>query len=201
MREAPGGPGGALLLHARLSATVEAVSHALEQLEDRLAGAPLAEAHRVDVLIVAAEVLNNVAEHAYARGEADGEGAWLLDARIDGSAHPQGDWIEVEIVGDAAAVCLRICDAGRPLPDALAAVGATEGPVVVAPPPGGPAREGTACTAADRRAEPDPTALDLDALDEGGFGWPLIQQIATRVAYTRKDGKNHLLVTLDWDRG
>lgn len=97
-----------------------------------------------------AEVLNNIVEHAYGGG----------------GAGP----IELALSHSGGALCCRIEDRGRPMPELALPAGR--------PPP-------MAVTAAD--------------LAEGGWGWSLVRGLTEDLAYARDGGLNRLTFRIPLD--
>ncbi|MGR3622039.1 ATP-binding protein [Pseudophaeobacter sp.] len=96
-----------------------------------------------DVQIALSEAINNVVEHAY-----PGQTAGNVSIRCNLS--PQE-------------LCIRICDAGPPLPD-------------------GKLPEG----------HPRDVNGPIESLPEGGFGWFLIRSLTNQLHYERHNGSNLL---------
>jgi serine/threonine-protein kinase RsbW len=122
---------------------------------------------RIDAEIVLAEVLNNIAEHAY---------------------HGAGGWVRLALVTrpGGTLVCI-VVDAGRPMPDHArddSGCGHTQAwPMAV--PDGAPD-----CTSPAR------AQAEGAALSEGGFGLALIAALAPDGRYVRRGGANWLRLML-----
>lgn len=100
-----------------------------------------------------AEVLNNIVEHAY--------------------ADEPGGPVVLHVVRDANAMCCRVTDRGRPMPDAV--VGRV-----------------ASCSLDDAMGQMPDVAVLVDDLPEGGYGWPLVRAMTEDLGYVRHGQMNVL---------
>ncbi|MBM2575913.1 ATP-binding protein [Jannaschia sp. Os4] len=84
---------------ARVRAALDAIAGELTALGEAVTGQSIPGATRDDLLMVLAEVMNNIVLHAYAGAE--------------------GGWIEIDVHRTRDGLTVETRDAGRPLPPAL----------------------------------------------------------------------------------
>lgn len=101
------------LRRARLPAALDAISSELAALGEAAMGEAVPETVREDLLVVLAEVMNNIVLHAYGGFE--------------------GGWIEMRVSRTATGLEVETRDAGRPLPPALLEGRAAPDPDVAMP--------------------------------------------------------------------